>query len=155
MISRYALDKSRATAPQDGRSLPWRAPPGFRGTEAACQRGVACRQDAGGTPVRTSTTTDAGHGWPVARAGATVPGTMSDTLKLTIVYEDAGDGDGDGWIMARIPEVPGALSQGRTRAEARENVIDALHGILELRFGEHALTEPASDSEPLELTIAA
>jgi len=80
---------------------------------------------------------------------------MSDTLKLTIVYENAGDGDGDGWIMARIPEVPGALSQGRTRAEARENVIDALHGILELRFGEHALTEPASDSEPLELTIAA
>ena len=53
------------------------------------------------------------------------------------------------------PGVPGALSQGRTRAEARENVIDALHGILELRFGEHALTEPASDSEPLELTIAA
>ena len=77
---------------------------------------------------------------------------MSDTLRLTIVYEDAGDGDG--WIMASIPEVPGALSQGRTRAEARENVIDALHGILELRFGEHALTEPAIDSEPLELTIA-
>jgi predicted RNase H-like HicB family nuclease len=39
----------------------------------------------------------------------------------------------------RIPEVPGAISQGRTREKARENVIDALHGILELRFGEHAL----------------
>ena len=86
-------------------------------------------------------------------AGATVPGAMSEPLRLTIVYEDAGDGDG--WIMASIPEVPGALSQGHTRAEARENVIDALHGILELRFGEHALTEPAIDSEPLELTIAA
>jgi hypothetical protein len=34
-------------------------------------------------------------------------------------------------------------------------VIDALHGILELRFGEHALRQPAADSEPLELTIAA
>ncbi len=76
---------------------------------------------------------------------------MSETLRLTIVYEDAGDG----WIMASVPEVPGALIQGRTRAEARENVIDALHGILELRFDEHALTEPATDSEPLELTIAA
>ncbi|MGO9901296.1 MAG: hypothetical protein ACLP0J_16780 [Solirubrobacteraceae bacterium] len=43
---------------------------------------------------------------------------------------------------------------GRTRAEARGNVIDALHGILELRFGEHALREPAEDSEPLVLTIA-
>jgi predicted RNase H-like HicB family nuclease len=75
---------------------------------------------------------------------------MSDPLRLTIVFEDAGDG----WIMATIPEVPGAISQGHTRAEARENVIDALHGILELRFGEHAPVE-ASDSEPLELTIAA
>lgn len=76
---------------------------------------------------------------------------MSERLQLTIVYEDIGDG----WMMASVPEVPGANSQGRTREEARENVIDALHGILELRFGEHALTEPADDSEPLELTIAA
>lgn len=76
---------------------------------------------------------------------------VSETLHLTIVYEDAGDG----WIVASIPEVPGAHSQGHTRAEARENVIDALHGILALRFGEHALSQPASDSESLELTIAA
>jgi hypothetical protein len=34
-------------------------------------------------------------------------------------------------------------------------VIDALHGILELRFGAHALTEPAAPSESLELRIAA
>jgi DNA ligase D-like protein (predicted 3'-phosphoesterase) len=77
--------------------------------------------------------------------------SMSETLRLTIVYEDGGDG----WIVASIPEVPGAHSQGHDRAEARENVIDALHGILELRFGEHALSEPVSDGEPLRLTIAA
>lgn len=76
---------------------------------------------------------------------------MSEPLRLTIVYEDGGDG----WIVASVPEVPGAMSQGRNRAEARENVIDALRGILELRFSEHALTEPVGDSEPLELTIAA
>lgn len=76
---------------------------------------------------------------------------MSESLRLTIVYEAAEDG----WIVASIPEVPGAHSQGHTRQEARENVIDALHGILELRFGEHALSEPVSDSEPIELTIAA
>jgi predicted RNase H-like HicB family nuclease len=76
---------------------------------------------------------------------------MSETLRLTIVYENGGDG----WIAASIPEVPGAHSQGRTRAEARENVIDALHGILELHFGEHALSEPATDSEALVLMIAA
>jgi predicted RNase H-like HicB family nuclease len=76
---------------------------------------------------------------------------MSKSLRLTIVYEDGGGG----WVVASILEVPGALSQGHTRQQARENVIDALHGILELRFGEHALAEPASDSELIELTIAA
>lgn len=43
-------------------------------------------------------------------------------MDLTIVYED---GD-DGWIVASIPAVSGVLSQGRSRAEARENVLDAL-----------------------------
>jgi predicted RNase H-like HicB family nuclease len=90
------------------------------------------------------------EGWRPAGAGATVC-RVSETLRLTIVYQAAENG----WIVASIPEVPGAHSQGHTRAEARENVIDALHGILELRFGEHALSEPAGDSEPIELTIAA
>lgn len=87
----------------------------------------------------------------VAVGGGATVSSVSETLSLTIVYQDAGDG----WIVASIPEVPGAHSQGHTRTEARENVIDALHGILALRFGEHALSEPAGDSEPIELTIAA
>lgn len=41
---------------------------------------------------------------------------------LTILYE-RGD---DGWTVASIPAVPGVLSQGRTHAEARDNVLDAL-----------------------------
>lgn len=52
---------------------------------------------------------------------------MSDKLRLTIAFDDP---DEDGWIVARVVEVPGALSQGRTRAEARENVIDALRLML-------------------------
>lgn len=76
---------------------------------------------------------------------------MSDSLTLTIVFEP----DDGGWIVASIPEVPGAHSQGRTRDEARKNVIDALSEILELRFGEHALAEPAADYESLELHFAA
>ncbi len=54
---------------------------------------------------------------------------VSESLRSTIVYEDGGDG----WIVASIPEVPGAHSQGHTRTEVRENVIDALHSILALR----------------------
>ena len=75
---------------------------------------------------------------------------MHSLLELTIVYEDAGDG----WITASVAEVPGANSQGKTRAEARENVIDALHEILAYRFGEHTLSEPAPDSESLHLQLA-
>jgi predicted RNase H-like HicB family nuclease len=43
-------------------------------------------------------------------------------LDLTIVYEDGEEG----WVISSIPAVPGVLSQGRTREEARENVLDAL-----------------------------
>ena len=60
-------------------------------------------------------------------------GSMTqETVNLTIHYEDGGDGGdgGDGWILARIAEVPGAISQGRTRAKARANVIDALQTVL-------------------------
>jgi predicted RNase H-like HicB family nuclease len=43
-------------------------------------------------------------------------------FSLTILF-DEGD---DGWIVASIPAVPGVLSQGHTREEARDNVLDAL-----------------------------
>ena len=71
---------------------------------------------------------------------------MSDTLQLTITYDEP---DEDGWIVARVVQVPGAMSQGRTREEARENVIDALR--LMLAPDDDADT---GSSEPLELTFA-
>ena len=46
-----------------------------------------------------------------------VDGPPDQTLSLTVHFEDAGNG----WVMATVPEVPGAISQGRTRAEACEN----------------------------------
>ncbi|MDX6662402.1 MAG: hypothetical protein QOG09_504, partial [Solirubrobacterales bacterium] len=52
--------------------------------------------------------------------------SMSDSLRFTIDYEQGEDG----WIAAQVREVPGALSQGRTREEARRNVIDALRLML-------------------------
>jgi predicted RNase H-like HicB family nuclease len=68
---------------------------------------------------------------------------MSDPLHLTIRYEQDPDSD---WIVVSIPEVPGVHSQGKTREEAREMVMDALAGMLELRAGEHeALGRPIGD----------
>jgi predicted RNase H-like HicB family nuclease len=73
---------------------------------------------------------------------------MSETLNLTIVYEP----DEDGWIMVSIPEIPGVLSQGRTRKEARENVIDALALMLS---PEPSDAGDKREREALQLTIAA
>ncbi|HUN79530.1 MAG TPA: type II toxin-antitoxin system HicB family antitoxin [Solirubrobacteraceae bacterium] len=70
---------------------------------------------------------------------------MAETLSFTILY---GDG-GEGWVMASIREVPGAISQGRSRAEARENVIDALR----LMLSPETSGEVSSDSELLPLSI--
>ena len=73
---------------------------------------------------------------------------MPNMLKLTIVYEP---GD-DGWITVSIPEVPGVLSQGRTRKEAQENVIDALALMLS---PEPSDIDDQREREDLQLTIAA
>jgi predicted RNase H-like HicB family nuclease len=48
-------------------------------------------------------------------------------VDFTISFENP---DEQGWIVARVLEVPGAMSQGRTREEARENVLDALRTVL-------------------------
>ena len=71
---------------------------------------------------------------------------MSDALRFTIRYPDGGDG----WIMAQVEEVPGAISKGRTRSEARENVIDALRLMLKAEPGDVA----GPDREALELPLA-
>lgn len=76
---------------------------------------------------------------------------MSESLRLQIVYDDAEDG----WIGVRIPQVPGAISQGRTREEARENVIDALREILAYRFGSPPEPAQGTDADSLELLIGA
>jgi predicted RNase H-like HicB family nuclease len=89
------------------------------------------------------------HGLLVAPGsdGAIIRG-VSETLSLTVHFEDAGDG----WVLATIAEVPGAISQGRTREEARENVIDALRTVL---TPDHQLAgqAPSGDDESLTLTI--
>ena len=84
-----------------------------------------------------------------ARAEAILDG-MRDTLRLTIAFEDP---DEEGWIVARVVEVPGALSQGRTREEARENVIDALRLMLTPDDGDPSVA--GERTEPLDLTMVA
>lgn len=48
---------------------------------------------------------------------------------LTAIYEHTDDG----WWVASVPEIPGAVSQGRTLEEAREMIRDATSMLLEVR----------------------
>ena len=43
------------------------------------------------------------------------------------------DADEDGFIVAECPQLPGCLSQGRTRAEALENIREAIRASLATR----------------------
>ena len=74
---------------------------------------------------------------------------MPDKLRLTIAYDEP---DEDGWTVARVIEVPGAISQGRTREEARENVIDALRVVL--APDDDVLEAAVAQSESLDLILA-
>lgn len=71
---------------------------------------------------------------------------MCDRLRLTFAFDEP---DEEGWIVAHVVEVPGAVSQGRSRAEARENVIDALRLMLSPDEGEEGGT-----AESVELVLA-
>lgn len=82
--------------------------------------------------------------------GAGTVTDMSEPLKLTVIYEDAGEG----WVMARVPEVPGAISQERTRAEAREAVVEAVRDLLELRLRPAVPESTPADSDTLTVTVA-
>ena len=73
---------------------------------------------------------------------------MSEKLQLTIAYEEP---DEEGWIVARVVEVPGAISQGRTREEALESVIDALRLMLSPDDDQDA---GSGRSEQLDLILA-
>lgn len=48
--------------------------------------------------------------------------------EFTALFERDGD-----WFIAYCPEIPGANGQGRSKAEARESLVDAIELILEDR----------------------
>lgn len=73
---------------------------------------------------------------------------MSDDLRITVRYCEAGDG----WVTAQVAEVPGAISQGKTREEARANVIDAL-GVALTPDDELAGEPHDGESESVTLTV--
>ncbi len=73
----------------------------------------------------------------------------SSELKLTVVTY-TGD---DGYIIAECLEIPGCLSQGKTKKEALENIQDAIRGCLSVMledFVKQHRRKPHSDAQGKE-----
>jgi predicted RNase H-like HicB family nuclease len=51
----------------------------------------------------------------------------------------------DGYIIAECPQLPGCMSQGRTKDEANRNIIDAIKSVLMVRMKQFL-----SEAAPLE-----
>jgi predicted RNase H-like HicB family nuclease len=76
---------------------------------------------------------------------------MSKRLELTAVFESVDQG----WIQARIAELPAVITAAPTRDEAREMLIDALgEYLLSLgSAGNRASIAGRETQEPLEITL--
>ena len=68
---------------------------------------------------------------------------------LTILYTQ----DETGMYTATIPEVPGAISCGKTIDEARDMVLDALRELLAFRASE-SQKDPAVSREKISFNLA-
>lgn len=65
-----------------------------------------------------------------------------DPVPLTILYSED-----EGQVVARIREVPSAMSHGATREEARESVLDALRELVLSYLEDGSETVPVSEVE--------
>jgi len=68
-------------------------------------------------------------------------------MKFRITIEQ----DEDGIFIAECPSLPGCISQGRTRAEALENIQDAIQGYLESLRKHGEPIPPGIDEEIVEV----
>lgn len=79
--------------------------------------------------------------------------SMAESLSLTAVYETVENG----WVHARIAEIPGVITAAPNRARAEEMLLDALREYV-LSFTEPGRAEggpnAASDSTTVEVTFS-
>ena len=70
-------------------------------------------------------------------------------MKYRIVIEQ----DEDGMFVAECPSLPGCISQGATRADALNNIRDAMRGYIESLQKHDEPVPPPIEEEYLELTV--
>jgi len=77
---------------------------------------------------------------------------MAESLSLTAIYEPVEEG----WVQARLQEIPGVITAAPTADKAREMLLDALREFL-LSFTQEPLSSSGAGSshERLEITLSA
>ena len=70
-------------------------------------------------------------------------------MKLRVIIEQ----DEDGRFVATCPTLPGCVSQGETRSEARANIIDAIAGYIESLRKHGEPIPPAITEEIVEVEV--
>jgi predicted RNase H-like HicB family nuclease len=75
-------------------------------------------------------------------------------LKLTAVYEEVPKEDGGGYV-AYVEELPGAITQGETLEEARENLRDAVELLIDTNrsLAKQARARHKVILEPIEISL--
>jgi predicted RNase H-like HicB family nuclease len=66
-------------------------------------------------------------------------------VKLRVIIEK----DEAGYFVAEVPALPGCLSQGTTKAEALQNVREAVEGWLEVMEAKH----PFDPTDAIEVSV--
>lgn len=76
----------------------------------------------------------------------------SEALNLTAVFETVENG----WVQARVPEIPGVITAAPTQAEAREMLLDAVREyLLSLLSDSAAPVSAPATQESLRVTLSA
>ncbi len=70
-------------------------------------------------------------------------------MKYRILIEQ----DEDGFFVAECPSLPGCISQGSTRAEALNNIQDAIKGYIESLKKHDEPVPPAINEEIIEVAV--
>ena len=72
----------------------------------------------------------------------------SGTVKYRVLIER----DEDGAFVARVPSLPGCISEGKTRKQALSNIKDAIDGYLVSLRKHNEPVQPAIDEELVEVS---
>lgn len=68
-------------------------------------------------------------------------------MKYRVLLEQ----DEDGFFVAEVPALPGCISQGKTRAEALENIKEAIAGYIESLKAHGEPVPPSIEEEFVEV----